>query len=103
VVRALEELGADPFTGKVFATPERTAERLRMAGFGDIECWLQAEPTPFETLGGLETFLRTVVLGDHVKATTDEEAAAFTHAVAARLPRLELDYVRLNIDARRAG
>src|SRR4029453_17331508 len=29
VVRVLEGLGADPFTGKVFATPERTAERLR--------------------------------------------------------------------------
>ena len=34
---------------------------------------------------------------------TGEEAAAFTHAVASRLPRLELDYVRLNMDARRAG
>jgi hypothetical protein len=34
---------------------------------------------------------------------TDEEAGAFVHAVAARLPRLELDYVRLNIVARRAG
>jgi hypothetical protein len=34
---------------------------------------------------------------------TDEEAGEFARAVAARLPRLELDYVRLNIDARRAG
>jgi hypothetical protein len=34
---------------------------------------------------------------------TDAEARAFVHAVATRLPRLELDYVRLNIDARRAG
>ena len=67
VVRVLEELGADPFTGKVFATPERTEERLRAAGFTDIECWLHTEPTPFETLGALETFLRTVVLGDHVR------------------------------------
>ena len=103
VVRALEELGADPFTEKVFATPERTSERLRMAGFVDIGCWLHAEPTPFETLEGLETFLRTVALGDHVRAMTDDEAGAFVHAVAERLPRLELDYVRLNIRARRAG
>ena len=87
----------------MFATPERTAERLRAAGFVEIECWLHAEPTPFETLEALETFLRTVALGDHVKTMTDEEAAAFAHAVAARLPRLELDYVRLNIDARLAG
>jgi trans-aconitate 2-methyltransferase len=103
VVRVLEELGADPFTGKVFATPERTGERLRATGFVDVECWLHAEPTPFETLEGLGTFLRTVVLRDHIRSMTDEEAGEFVHAVAARLPRLELDYVRLNIDARRAG
>jgi trans-aconitate 2-methyltransferase len=103
VVRALDELGADPFTGKVFATPERTDERLRATGFVDVECWLHTEPTPFETLQGLETFLRTVVLRDHIRSMTDAEARAFAHAVATRLPRLELDYVRLNIDARRPG
>jgi len=103
VVRALDELGADPFTGKVFATAERTDERLRATGFVDVECWLHTEPTPFETLEGLETFLRTVVLRDHIRSMTDAEARAFSHAVATRLPRLELDYVRLNIDARRPG
>jgi trans-aconitate 2-methyltransferase len=103
VVRALDELGADPFTGKVFATPERTDERLRATGFVDVECWLRTEPTPFETLEGLETFLRTVVLRDHIRSMTDAEANAFAHAVATRLPQLELDYVRLNIDARRPG
>jgi len=103
VVRALDELGADPFTGKVFATPERTGERLRARRFLDVECWLHTEPTPFETLEGLETFLRTVALRDHIQSMTDEEAGEFVQAVAARLPRLELDYVRLDIDARRAG
>jgi len=103
VVRALDELGADPFTGKVFATAERTDERLRATGFVDVECWLHAEPTPFETLEALGTFLRTVVLRDHIRSMTDEEAGEFVRAVAARLPRLELDYVRLNIDARRPG
>jgi trans-aconitate 2-methyltransferase len=103
VAHVLEVIGADPFTGKMFATPEHTGERLRETGFVDVECWLHAEPTPFETLEALETFLRTVVLGDHVRSMTDEEAGAFVHAVAARLPRLELDYVRLNIVARRAG
>jgi trans-aconitate 2-methyltransferase len=101
VVRALKEIGAAPFTGKVFATPERTEERLWAAGFAQAECWLHAEPTPFETLEALETFLCTVVLRDHVRSMTDAETDAFAHAVATRLPRLELDYVRLNIDARR--
>ena len=103
VVRALDELGADPFTGKVFATAERTDARLRATGFVDVECWVHTEPTLFETLEGLETFLRTVVLRDHIRSMTDAEARAFAHAVATRLPRLELDYVRLNIDARRPG
>src|SRR5918994_1771152 len=101
VVRALEEVGAAPLTGKVFATPERTEERLWAAGFAQAECWLHAEPTPFETLEALETFLCTVVLRDHVRSMTDAETDAFAHAGATRLPRLELDYVRLNIDARR--
>lgn len=102
VVRVLEDLGADTFSGKVFATPEETQARLRGAGFADTECWLHREPTPFEGLDALETFLRTVVLGDHVHGMSDGEAAAFTHAVASRLPGLELDYVRLNIGATRA-
>ena len=103
VVRVLDELGADTFTGKVFATPEETEARLRRAGFDEIESWLHAEPTPFESLGALETFLRTVVLGDHVHGMSEDEASAFTHAVASRLPGLELDYVRLNIGAKRPG
>jgi trans-aconitate 2-methyltransferase len=102
VVRVLEELGADTFSGKVFATPEETDARLRRAGFADINCWLHAEPTSFESLDALETFLRTVVLGDHVHGMSDADAAAFTHQVASRLPGLELDYVRLNIGATRA-
>jgi trans-aconitate 2-methyltransferase len=102
VVRVLEEVGADTFSGKVFATPEQTQDRLRRAGFTQIECWLHIEPTPFENLDALETFLRTVVLGDHVHGMSDAEAAAFTREVASRLPRIELDYVRLNIGATRA-
>lgn len=103
VVKVLEDLGADTFTGKVFATPEETETRLLRAGFTDIECWLHTEPTAFESLGELETFLRTVVLRDHVHGMSDEEAAGFTHAVASRLPAFELDYVRLNIGATRSG
>ena len=103
VVQVLEDLGADTFGGKVFATPEETEARLRRAGFDDVECWLHREPTPFESLDALEIFLRTVVLGDHVHGMGDDEAAAFTHAVATRLPGLELDYVRLNLGATRTG
>ncbi|HET9248720.1 MAG TPA: methyltransferase domain-containing protein [Actinomycetota bacterium] len=102
VVRVLEDLGAEAFTGKVFATPEDTEQRLRATGFVDARCWLHAEPTPFESVEALATFLRTVVLRDHVASMTDEGAAAFAQEVASALPRPELDYVRLDLDARRS-
>ena len=101
VVAALRDLGADPFSRKVFATPEETEERLHAAGFVDVECWLHDEPTPFDDLGALETFLRTVALGDHVAAMGLPKARAFAHEVAKRLPSTALDYVRLDITARR--
>jgi trans-aconitate 2-methyltransferase len=102
VVTALRELGADPFERKVFVTPAETERRLRAAGFFDVECWLHDEPTTFDDLESLETFLRTVALGEHVAAMTDEEAREFAHEVAVRLPETALDYVRLNIQARRS-
>jgi len=103
IARALVEIGAEPFGSKTYATPEETAARLERAGFVDIECWLHPEPTPFDDLDALETYLRTIVLGDHIEGLAPEEARAFVHRVAARMPRLEIDYVRLNIRARRAA
>jgi len=103
VTDALERLGASTFEGnKVFASAEDTRARLERAGFDAIRCWLHEEPTPFESLDDLATFLRTVALGAHVDGMPSADADAFALEVARRLPRLELDYVRLNIDARRA-
>jgi trans-aconitate 2-methyltransferase len=102
VGRALEELGVDPLGSKVYATPEETAERLRRAGFVDVECWLHPEPAGFETIEDLETYLRTIILGDRVDAMTPEDSRSFVHRVAERMPALEIDYVRLDIRAKRA-
>ncbi|MCI0633659.1 MAG: methyltransferase domain-containing protein [Actinobacteria bacterium] len=102
VVAALRDLGADPFSTRIFATPEQTGERLRAAGFTDVECLLDEAPTPFEDERQLETFLRTCGLRDHVAAMSDAEASRFAHDVVTRLPELALDYVRLNIRARLA-
>jgi trans-aconitate 2-methyltransferase len=87
----------------LFATPEATAERLAAAGFTGIETWLNPEPTPLEPGEPLETFLATIVLREHLARLPAIDRPAFVHAVAARLPRPEIDYVRLNITARRAG
>jgi trans-aconitate 2-methyltransferase len=101
VASALRALGIEPFTSKVYPTAEETAERLERTGFVEVECWLQPETAPFDGVDDLETFLRTVVLGDLVEAMAPAEAAAFVGEVVGRMPALELDYVRLNIRARR--
>ncbi len=99
VLAALEQLGAASVWN--FATPEQTALRLAAAGFADAEVWLQPEPVVLEPGEPLETYLATVVLPAHLAAMPAAERPAFVRAVAARLPGPELDYVRLNIVARR--
>jgi trans-aconitate 2-methyltransferase len=44
VVRVLEDLGADTFTGKVFATPEETEARLRAPGSPTSSAGFTASP-----------------------------------------------------------
>jgi trans-aconitate 2-methyltransferase len=103
VERALRDIGAQGFDDKTYATADETRKRLEAFGFLDIECWLHDEPTPFDSAEALETFLSTVVLRRHVEAMTTDESEAFLHEVVSRLPSLELDYVRLNVRARRAS
>jgi trans-aconitate 2-methyltransferase len=86
-----------------YASPLDTARRLDAAGFVDIECWLNDEPTRFEPGEPFETFLRTVILGAHLERLPPGERDAFVRAVVERLPEPVIDYVRLNIVARRSG
>lgn len=86
-----------------YETPLATVTRLAAAGFVDIECWLTDEPTRFEPGEPLETFLRTVILGGHLERLPAAEHEGFVKAVANGLPEPLIDYVRLNIVAKRAG
>jgi trans-aconitate 2-methyltransferase len=80
-----------------FAGPEETAERLERAGFGDVETWL--EPYPVVPDDPTD-YLRTVCLGYHLEQLPAQLRPGYVEAVRARSGD-ELDYVRLNIDARR--
>jgi trans-aconitate 2-methyltransferase len=103
VKRALASVG-DGWLGPAhYEAPMATVARLDAAGFVDIECWLSDEPTWFEPGEPLETYLRTVVLGAHLDRLPEADRDAFVHAVATRLPEPLIDYVRLNITARRSG
>jgi trans-aconitate 2-methyltransferase len=102
VIAAAAEVGHPLPPGRaVFAGPEETARRLQASGFRDIWVWLQQEPTPFEPGEPFETFLATVVLRESLAGLAEAERRAVTHEVAVRLPGAEVDYVRLNILARR--
>ena len=103
VMRVLATVGDGWLGPKYFATPMATVRRLDASGFVDIECWLTDEPTRFEPGEPFETFLRTVVLGGHLERLPPDEHAAFVHEVASRMPEPLIDYVRLNIVARRSS
>ena len=103
VRQAVGELGETwpgPWT---FATPEETTARLGAAGFVEVDAWLHDEPTSIEPGEPMETFLATVILRAHLDRLSEAERAGFVRQVAERLPGPEIDYVRLNILARRGG
>ena len=82
-----------------FQDPKSTADRLRRAGFEDIRTGLEPAPVvPDEPVA----FMRTVCLGNHIDRLPEELREPFVEDVAALFGEpVELDYVRLNIDARR--
>ncbi len=89
-----------------YATPEVTQERLTRAGFVDIHTWLNPEPTILTSRDHLADYLVTIVLGQHVLRIPQPQHRPFAEAVADTLVRRAgqplIDYVRLNIVARKA-
>ena len=86
-----------------FESAEATTERLARAGFEEIQTWLSDEPTRFDPGAPFESFLETVCLRQVLPELAPEERAGFVRTVAERLGEPVLDYVRLNIVARRAA
>jgi trans-aconitate 2-methyltransferase len=83
-----------------FASPEETAPRLSAAGFDEVDCWLQAASVELEE--PLE-FASTVCLREHLDALPEDLRKPFAAEVVRRsADPLVLEYVRLNIDARRS-
>jgi trans-aconitate 2-methyltransferase len=84
-----------------YARADITAERLEQAGFVGVETWLEPRPTLVEDP---EPFVRTVCLVRHLDCLPAELQHAFVRAVLARAGTpLTLEYIRLNMVARRAG
>jgi trans-aconitate 2-methyltransferase len=86
---------------KNYATVEETTERLRTAGFTPQRVELVPAPTPFATPEAFKEFCGVVVLRNFVAQLPQEQRMPFLDAVTEKSPRLELDYVRLEIRATR--
>ncbi len=82
-----------------FASPEDTQALLRAAGFAEARCWLSPAPVvPPDP----PAFLRSVCCHPHLECLPAELHERFVADVLGELgDPPELDYVRLNIDARR--
>ena len=82
-----------------YAGPEETEQRLIAAGFTDVRAWL--EPWPVEPEDPAE-YLATVTFGAQVQRLGPELRDRYVRAVLDRLEHPgRVDYVRLNLDARR--
>ncbi len=86
----------------VFATPKATERRLRVAGFDEINVSLTPAPTPFPSRQAFQDFVATVVLRPFLGVLPADLRPIFVEAFVNLQPDYELDYVRLNIEARRA-
>jgi trans-aconitate 2-methyltransferase len=82
-----------------FASPGDTEMRLTDAGFDSVRCWLEDAPVQPQDP---RAFIETVCLGAHLDRLPEELRAPYMDAVLEVIPRpLTLDYVRLNISAKR--
>jgi trans-aconitate 2-methyltransferase len=92
---------------KYYADPQTTARRLEAAGFEEIETWLHDEVAAFDSEGELARFLEVVVLGGHLERLPEWERGPFAATVAEKITAVDgapaLDYVRLNIMARKSA
>jgi SAM-dependent methyltransferase len=89
-----------------FPWPEDTAERLRRAGFVDVETGLEAVLPVFPDAPTYRAFLMNVVVPSYLEVLPpplqDRYLDALVQAGAKDDPRWSLDYVRLNLSGRRA-
>lgn len=114
MARADRLLAAAPFAARLerfapswhFEDAAATAARLRAAGFVEVRTDLELAPTQLADAARWREFVATVVLRETVAALADDALAdrllaALADAAATDDPPFTLDYVRLNLAARR--
>lgn len=90
-----------------FADAETTARRLAAAGFDHVRTSLEPAPVVQPDAPAFAAFLTNVICRPHLAYLPEDEArdafvGELTRQAAADDPAFELDYWRLNIEARRS-
>jgi trans-aconitate 2-methyltransferase len=91
----------------LFEDAEEAAEKLRRAGFIDVETSVEAAPTVLEDASHYSEFVRNIILQRHLQDIPTEELRAefiaeLTEQAAGDDPPFLLDYWRLNLRGRAA-
>ena len=93
----------EPWT---FADAATTAHRLRVAGFADVQTWLEEAPVDLGHAEAYADFVSCVCIRHHLDRLPLPLRDPFTSDLTARAgqdsPPYTLDYWRLNISARKA-
>ena len=89
-----------------FPTAERAADRLRSAGFIDVDTSLEAAPTTLVDEASYREFVTTVIYNPHLECLPrgplrEQFIDAVTERAASQEPPFTLDYWRLNLEGRR--
>jgi trans-aconitate methyltransferase len=91
-----------------YATAEETRARLERAGFVEVQSWLEPSPVRFDDAASFREFVTHVILRDELTRLPDETlrdayVSSIVEQAAHDLAPFELDYWRLNVDAKRSG
>jgi hypothetical protein len=100
MIEAVRAEGIETAQAFHFAGAIETIERLERLGFVDVRAWLVPETIAFDTDEALEEYLLTPYLRP-ATGLPDQELRRLAKAAAARLPTRAIEYVRLNVLARR--
>lgn len=102
LLEAAHSVGVERAGSWLYAAPEETARRLGRAGFVDVDVWTNPEPTSFADEDSLGAFLETVCLREHLATVPRAQWRPLVQRVIGAMADPVIDYVRLNIVARRA-
>jgi trans-aconitate 2-methyltransferase len=91
-----------------YADAATTARRLADVGFSDIATSLEASPVVHPDAATYREFVTNVICRNHLARLPDEELRnrfmdVITEQAANDAPPFEIDYWRLNLDARKPG